>query len=291
MQFEGDSTSSVDKLVCCKNLTKINVHERDQYITFEEEGHKYTISTEPNTEYTSVTTFNHSHFEHFDADKIIKNMMNGRNWNSNNKYWGMTAEEIKKQWADNGKEASGAGSKMHFTIECFMNNDKIKYPYTHSDLLKTIEEPISNDAIEWQYFINYVKDHPNLKPYRTEWFIFDEDLKLAGSIDMVYENDDGTYTIADWKRAREITKQNNFKKFAKTKCIDHFPDTNFWHYTMQLNTYKMVLEKKYNKKIKDLYLVRLHPNAKNYELIPIPDMTEELKELYELRLEQVKAKK
>jgi nucleoside-diphosphate-sugar epimerase len=43
---------------------------------------------------------------------------------------------------------------------------------------------------------------------KFEWMIFDEDLKLAGSIDMVYENPDGTLSIYDWKRSKDISKIN-----------------------------------------------------------------------------------
>ncbi len=48
----------------------------------------------------SVTRWNHSHFDHFDADKIIDKMMMGRNWGPANKYWGMSKMEIKKMWKD-----------------------------------------------------------------------------------------------------------------------------------------------------------------------------------------------
>ena len=49
-------------------LSKLNVHERDSRIEFDEPTHVYTIDGDSN--YTSVTTWNHSHFEHFDADKV-----------------------------------------------------------------------------------------------------------------------------------------------------------------------------------------------------------------------------
>ena len=49
------------------------------------------------SKFTSVTTWNHSHFDHFDADKIIQNMMNSKNWPTN-KYYGMTVDEIKGAW-------------------------------------------------------------------------------------------------------------------------------------------------------------------------------------------------
>ena len=139
----------------------------------------------------------------------------------------------------------------------------------------------SETPLEWQYFINFVKDHPQLKPYRTEWTVFNEDIKISGSIDMVYENPDGTLSIYDWKRSKNITRINTFNKFAITPCICHLPDSNFWHYAFQLNIYKFILESKYDKIVKDLYLVRLHPNAeeKNYELIQLPILSIEINDI------------
>jgi hypothetical protein len=273
-------------------LATKNCHDRDQYIQFFEEGHKYVVLFEPQVRYTSVTTWNHSHFPHFDADDIIKKMMRSKGWKEGHKYWGLTAAQIKAQWSANGAAVSGAGTNMHFDIECFMNNPNIKFPdYKHSDLLENYLEKgeTPNMTLEWQYFMNYVKDTLHLKPYRTEWTIYHEDLKLAGSIDMIYENPDGTLAIYDWKRAKDITRVNTFGKYAVTDCISHMPDTNYWHYALQLNTYKAILEEKYDKKITDLYLVRLHPDAeeKNYELIKLPDLMVEIKELFELRRKEI----
>ena len=50
-------------------LAKQNPHPRDQHIKFDEPTHVYTIDGDSN--YMSVTTWNHSHFKHFDADKIL----------------------------------------------------------------------------------------------------------------------------------------------------------------------------------------------------------------------------
>ena len=267
-----------------------NCHERDRFIQFFEKDHKYVITNDPNNKYTSVTTWNHSHFPVFNANLIIKNMMKGKNWKEGHKYWGLTAEEIKKQWTNNSSAVSGAGTDLHFEIECFMNNPDLesgfKKGYTHTDLYENyLKDPKAIEVVEWDYFINFVKDHPELKPYRTEWTIYDEDLKISGSIDMIYENPDGTLSIYDWKRSKDITRVNNFNKFAINKLICHMPDANFWHYALQLNTYKRLIERKYGKTVTDLYLVRLHPDAeeKNYELIKLPDLTKEIDELFEER--------
>ena len=274
-------------------LATRNCHNRDQYIQFFEEDHKYVIINDTNNKYTSVTTWNHSHFPIFNANLIIKNMMRGKNWKEGHKYWGLTAEEIKKQWSNNSSAVSGAGTDLHFEIECFMNNPDLESGfkgYKNADLYETyLQNPNLKEVVEWDYFINFVKDHSELKPYRTEWIIYDEDLKISGSIDMVYENPDGTLSIYDWKRSKEITRVNNFNKFAINKLICHMPDANFWHYALQLNTYKRILERKYGKTVTDLYLVRLHPDAeeKNYELIKLPDLSKEIDELFEERKQKL----
>jgi len=277
-------------------LSNRNNHPRDDNIQFFEEGHKYFIETDPGSQYTSVTTWNHSHFPHFNADDVINNMMKGKNWKEGHKYWGMTPEEIKAQWNANAASVSGAGTDMHFEIECFMNDKRIQCLYTHKELYQIYncdfikKNKHESKSLEWQYFIEFIKDTPDLKPYRTEWTVYHEDLKLAGSIDMVYENPDGTLSIYDWKRAKDITRVNNFNKYAITECICHMPDSNFWHYALQLNTYKAILEQKYDKKITDLYLVRLHPDneEKTYELIKLPDLSKDINELFQQRIYQIK---
>ena len=269
-------------------LSVKNSHERDANIRFSEKGHKYTILTEPDVKYTSVTTWIHTLFEQFDADKIIHKMINSKGWKLGHKYWGLTAEQIKSQWDSNKDSVAGAGTDLHYEIECFQNDDRFYFNYTNQQLYDIYMDNNKVNhcfkPLEWQYFINFVKDFPQLKPYRTEWLIYDDDdnVKISGSIDMVYENPDGTLSIYDWKRCKNITRINNFNKFALPVAICHLPDSNFWHYALQLNTYKVILEKKYNKKVKEMFLVRLHPDAeeKNYELIELPDLSSEIKELF-----------
>jgi hypothetical protein len=267
-------------------LSVRNSHKRDSNIQFFELGHKYEILNEPGVKYTSVTTWNHSFFAEFDADSIIENMMKGKGWKEGHKYWGLSAEQIKALWNSNRDSVAGAGTDLHFEIECFNNNKRFKIPYTNKQLYEMYisknGEKLLSKPLEWQYFINFVKDHPDLKPYRTEWLVYNEDVKISGSIDMVYENTDGTLSIYDWKRSKNITRINNYNKFALPPQICHIPDSNFWHYALQLNTYKAILESKYGKKIRDLFLVRLHPEAeeRNYELIMVPDLSVEIRDLF-----------
>jgi hypothetical protein len=254
-------------------LAKLNPHERDSRIQFDEGPHIYYIDGSSDR-YMSVTTFNHANFEHFDADLIIKNMMSSKKW-PQNKYYGQTVDEIKALWDKNRDEAAQAGTNMHYDIECYYN-----------------KVDVVNESVEYEYFKHFLADFPDLKPYRTEWTVFHEELKLAGSIDMVYEKPDGTLLIYDWKRCKEIVKTNAFGKWGNKECIEHLPDTNYWHYCLQLNTYKAILEQKYGKRVEDLYLICLHPENKNknYQRIKVVDLQEEVRALFELRRKEIMAK-
>jgi hypothetical protein len=252
-------------------LATKNAHPRDRRIEFDEGPHIYTIDGDSSVTYTSVTTWNHTHFEQFDADRIIDKMMAGPRW-TQSKYHGQSKQEIKAGWDANGREASEAGTKMHLDIEFFYNG-----------------APRHNASVEYRYFTEFESAHRHLTPYRTEWCVFDESLRLSGSIDMVFANPDGTLAIYDWKRAKEIVKTTAFGKFATTDAIDHFPDTNFWHYALQLNIYRYIIEKNYGKQVTELFLVCLHPNNKNgsYQKIRVPDLSNEIDALMELRRGQV----
>jgi hypothetical protein len=273
------------------HLSIINSHERDSLIKFYTYGHRYEILCDMKSRYTSVTTWIHTHFPKFNSDEIIQKMFNSKSWGPQHKYWGMTANEIKSSWKKSGESSCTMGTNLHEKIEVFMNNSNCRLNYCLSDLVEIERNkicPLVGD-IEWQYFLSFAKDYQHLKPYRTEWMIFDEELKIAGSIDMVFENEDGTLSIYDWKRCKEINQENTWNKFSTNEIISYLPDTNYWHYSLQLNTYKAILERKYGKLVKELYLVKLHPDDPNntYELIEVQILSEEINNLFQERIDKL----
>ena len=75
-------------------LAKLNKHERDDHVTFDEGPHIYNIDGDES--FMSVTTWNHSHFAKFDADKIIENMMRSKKW-PQSKYFGQTPTGLNRE--------------------------------------------------------------------------------------------------------------------------------------------------------------------------------------------------
>lgn len=267
-----------------QTLTTRHAHPRDAHIAFDEPTHKYYVNGTCQGN-ISCTGFIHEFFGHFDAKKTIAKMRKGANW-ATSKYFGKTDEEIMKEWSDNGKQASSAGTAMHLAIEQYMHGayDKI--------------DPAVMDTPEWLYFKKFWQDcGHDLEPYRSEWEVFTDALepfpgerkiKLCGSIDMVYRRkSDGKFVIYDWKRSKEIKSDNPFEKGLPP--LEHLPDTNYWHYTLQLNVYKWILEKYYGLEVADLYLVILHPDAPSYRRMRLNILNDEVEDMIECRRRAVEA--
>lgn len=258
-----------------QSLAIRNRHPRDLCIEFDEPTHKYTVNGNYDG-WTSCTGFIHAFFPHFNPDATIRKMMASPKW-PQNKYYGMTADQIKTQWSNSGKEASEAGTAMHLGIEMY-----------HNGAEKIIDESIKKSK-EWEYFMKYWSDcGDDLVPYRTEWEVWSEEHKLAGSIDMIYyRKSDGKYVIYDWKRSKEIKTNNDFE--SGYPPLHHLPNTNYWHYTLQLNIYKWFLETFYGLEIADLYLIILHPDNKNYRRLRLNILEDEVQAMLECRKRAVEA--
>jgi hypothetical protein len=248
-----------------QKLSVANAHARDAHIEFDEPTHRYTIKGECE-KWISCTGFLHDFFPHFDPDGTITKMMASPKWRES-KYYGKTKQQIKDEWSKSGAEASGAGTAMHLAIEQFMHGSE------------EVIDPMVKLTKEWKYFMNFWEEcGGDLVPFRSEWEVYSEPHKLAGSIDMIYyRKSDGKYVIYDWKRSKEIKTTNNFENGYGP--VGHLPNCNYWHYTLQLNVYKWFLETYYGLEIGDLYIVIFHPDNTNYQRMRLNILKDEVLEM------------
>lgn len=254
-------------------LWKKNEHPRDKDLVFHEPSHTYYIKGSSKN-VISVTGFVHQFCGHFDADATIDKMMRSPKW-PQNKMYGKTKEEIKAIWNENGRVASEAGTAMHLAIEMYLNDAAHLIP---ADVLA---------SVEWKYFMKFWSDHGHdLEPYRLEWEIWVEELFLAGSLDAVFRRkSDRRFVIYDWKRSKEIKTENPWQSCLGP--LSHLPDTNYWHYHMQLNVYRYILTKYYGLDIAELYLVICHPDNKSYKRMRLNILEDEVESMIEARRKAV----
>ena len=242
-----------------KKLENLNFHDRDSRIFFDESNHNYTIDKKIKA--TSVTQLIHKFFPEFDKEYWA---------NKESIKTGKSKSEILKGWEELGEKARNLGTELHEQIENYYN--KLEY----------------NKSRELEKFFNFHSKHieNKYKPYRTEWRVFDEDKNIAGTIDMVYEKDNGELFIFDWKRSKKIInsdgsveKNNPFENGLEG--LSHLPSSDYVKYCLQQNIYKNILEKKYEKKISSMNLLILHPHFENYHIVQVEDFKNETQYLLE----------
>lgn len=257
-------------------------HLRDEFVFFEEEPHLYFIfdpsSMAPVDNLTSVTTFIHLFKNKFDTEGKIAEIV-GRKNAPGSKYYGKTADQIRNEWSD--KTGTILGTKLHRLIELFYNDVDLSSLFS-IDKMDSVHkmDKIDKEVYESIEFQSYFKDFHkqvvvanNWIPFRSEWRIFCNQIKIVGTIDFVFIKDIDRpmeVIIYDWKRSKEICTYAKFKNKLLSP-IAHLDECNFIEYSLQLNLYKYLLEKNYGMKVIEMYLGIFHPNSSDYQTFKIED--------------------
>lgn len=260
-----------------KNFLREPLSKRDSRVRFQDDIHKYFVDGVQMS--YSVTQLIHEYFSDFDSEEMCKKMLERDDFTTNEryeKYWGFLdgldlndENDFKKaydlilaNWEENRISSSGLGTDMHQAIEDYIVSGK----------------PLP-DNIECLYFTNF---HNSMLakgyiPFRSEQIVFDIDLDIAGSADMMYttkewlkEKPTRVYLI-DWKRSKEIRQRSFYTyqdgekiyKVGKGVC-SRLEDCNLQHYTLQLNMYKYLLEKHYPVVVEKMAIVVFHPVNKKW---------------------------
>jgi len=225
--------------------------ERDKRITFDPVEHRYYIDGNPDT--ISVTQLIDKFFPEFDAPYWSQMKASEK---------GISPLELLIEWEEKGKTAANKGTKLHKEIENYYN------------LIS-----FNADTPEFKQFLDFTKIHSSLIPYRSEWRIFDEDLLIAGTADMVFKKQDGSLHLFDWKRSEKVvyndgTIMNKTYKYGFGE-LGHLGENSYNKYCLQQNIYKSILEKRYGVKIESMNLLIMHESYNNFFLKEIHDMQKE----------------
>ena len=238
-----------------------NRHWRDRNVSFREADHVYIVDSTP---LDSVTTVVKNCFPEFDAEFHAKRKAEAL---------GITKEAVLEMWDKKGRESREQGTVMHKKIESFYLG----------------KEPSTDETFE---LFKIFADKIALKPYRTEWAVYDWEQKIAGTIDFVdYQN--GEYIIYDWKRSDKLIAKNGLpikNSLYGEKAlppIENLDDSPYYHYALQLSLYKYILEKNYGITVSKLRLGIFHPSYNKPYVLEMPYLQNEIDTLFGLRSEVI----
>lgn len=229
-----------------------NTHARDRRIHFDADSHTYTATTPAGGEVLcdSVTTIVESLFAAFDADY----------WAARKATPTHTAEQIKAEWAARGEQARTLGTQLHDRIE------------RHYLGYEPDAEALTDKA--FRHFMQFAAEVP-LLPYRTEWKIYSERARIAGTLDFL-AYDGRKFEIYDWKRSSKLVDScgavidsDRYGRHALAP-VEHVPDTVFHHYALQVSLYRYILEQEYGIVVAAGHLGTFHPDYERPYVLDLP---------------------
>ena len=241
-------------------LKSLHPFPSDNQIQFDEESHTYTVDGIPVP--LSVTALIHRYTRAFVPLIAIQNMRA----ETRQRYSAqslVTEEDILHAWERNGKVQRNRGTLMHFHIEQYLNSCVIERPYSP----------------EFEQFLalheQVIQDHQI--PFRTELSVFSKSLNVCGQIDAIFKRLDDTFTLWDWKRSKLLRYDS---RSQMKEPLDHLPDVNIWHYFLQLNIYRRILQEDYGLSVSAMYLGVLHPSRSQPLCVRVPLMDDEMHLLF-----------
>jgi ATP-dependent exoDNAse (exonuclease V) beta subunit len=238
-------------------------------IKFDDITHTYYLNER---KLTSVTTLIHKYTSIFDEEYWAPVKA---------KEYGVLTDSVKYAWLFLNELSTFKGSALHNFIENYYYNKLYIYP---KDI---IIDNFGYDPVIREYeiikkqFLNFYHDSfGKLIAIRPEYIVFDQVYNVSGMVDMLFYNKKSNcFEIWDWKTNKKLSKNNRFQKM--NGIFSDLDDCEFNVYSIQLNTYKYIIEKNTGVKIGDCYIVWFFEGNSNYNILKIPDLQPRIKEILE----------
>ena len=176
---------------------------------------------------------------------------------------GMPVADVKAMWDTRKNVAAAMGTQVH----AYMENLWKRKHYQP-------DKPVGDYEIVRQNGLEaYRCLSRRFVPIRNEFIVYKPEWALCGTIDFLcYDRGNDCLAILDWKTNNKIESKNDYQT-----CIgplNGLPDCNYTHYSAQLSTYKLLIERMTNLKVGELALVHLKRDG--WEYIPCMDLSVEL---------------
>ena len=252
------------------DINSILIWEKFNCYNFVESSHQYFYNEKP-VKY-SVTQFISRFFKPFDSIGISKRYAEKH---------GLDQQSVLMEWKKNSNISSTSGTIIHSFLENAKRGKTFDIDYSQADKLgirKEVEERVN---ILLPQAIDFHRDTLNrLFPIKLEYTVGVEDV-IAGNIDMLCWNEKAKeIQIWDYKNLKSLNLERNTYTKNCFYPFQNYMDTNYIHYSIQLNTYKEILERILNIKIGGCYLVIFNYNdpSVGFQVVNCLDVQNECKE-------------
>lgn len=216
--------------------------------------HTYFLDGKPAT---STTTLIHKFQKEFETERFALKKAEER---------GVSKEVILEEWRFKNKHAVYEGKTLHDYIEKYLSNKVFPYPDKCPDNVIPFSEIEETYKIMESHFHKFYQDvKETLVPIRSEIVIGDKDYMVTGMIDQLFwSKKTKQLHIFDWKTNTNLKLNNRWQKLLNP--LSHLEDCEYNIYSLQLSTYKHIVEKNTNLKLGKCYLVWFNEHNESYRL-------------------------
>lgn len=199
-------------------------------IEFNEEKHIYRVKDD---EYISTTGLLKQYVPEFNTNEVSKKISNKT---------GVSQESIIQDWKEKGDNGREIGTALHKYIE----NDILNLPQDKPLVIDSNLELLNKKIIQFEKF---KQDHLLGKiVVGSEIIIYDEDYKLAGTIDcLLFDPVKNIFWFVDWKSNKKISESNKWSTLLPP--LQKYDNSDLIKYSLQLSVYRYIVEKKIFKSI------------------------------------------
>lgn len=247
----------------------------DKYKFFEN-GHYYTYKDKQVG--ISVTRYISQFENEFDSDTLSQKVANKN---------GISQFEVLNEWKRKGEYSCLKGTAIHEWLQDNYANREYKFDLSQ---LEEYPEYYKIEDIEHlkQMAIDFINDYKN-----RYILIGDEilcgipDFDIASAIDLLfYDTVNNEVVLADIKTNTDLKGWKNTPSYVKKMLqpLEDIKDITFEHYKIQLSIYRYFLEEYAHIPISDnMFIVYLSEKEKNYNIIQIPYLKNEVEKILKLR--------
>lgn len=223
--------------------------------------------------FKSVTTTLSSIEPHFDAEGIALSISKQLDTVKQQRYIGLSQQQILDYWQFLNDEANIYGTKVHDIVERYLLANKWYFPPNN-------DEGIFEQKVIDGYNALQIEEGQTMWPERI---LFSEQYELAGTSDLIIDIDDVFFDVADYKTNRVFNFYNQYGYETLHKPFDHYQSCQYSVYSLQLSVYAYMYELEFPKrKCRQIYVLYWDKEKMNFTKIPITYVKHDAKKLIEL---------